>query len=41
MQTQLALNDLLNEHTEHIGSAIFSCPPGATSGGFVGQGLFD
>ncbi len=40
MQTQLALNDLLNEHTEHIGSAIFACPPGAAGGGFVGEGLF-
>lgn len=40
MQTRLALNDLLNEHTQHIGSAIFACPPGAASGGFVGRGLF-
>lgn len=40
MQTKLALNDLLNEHTEHIGSAIFACPPGAAPGGFVGEGLF-
>jgi len=40
MQTRLALNDLLNEHTKHIGSAIFACPPGAAPGGFVGEGLF-
>jgi deferrochelatase/peroxidase EfeB len=40
MQTRLALNDLLNQHTKHIGSAIFACPPGAARGGFVGQGLF-
>jgi deferrochelatase/peroxidase EfeB len=40
MQTQLALKDLLNEQTEHIGSAIFACPPGAAGGGFVGEGLF-
>lgn len=40
MQTRLALNDLLNEHTKHIGSAIFACPPGARRGGFVGEGLF-
>ena len=40
MQTRLALNDLLNEHTKHIGSAIFACPPGARRGGFVGDGLF-
>lgn len=41
MQNQLALSDLLNEHTEHIGSAIFACPPGAAPRAFVGQGLFD
>jgi deferrochelatase/peroxidase EfeB len=40
MQTRLAKDDLLNEHTEHIGSAIFACPPGASPGGFVGEGLF-
>ena len=40
MQTRLALDDLLNEHTRHIGSAIFACPPGAGPGGFVGEGLF-
>jgi deferrochelatase/peroxidase EfeB len=40
MQTKLARGDLLNEHTEHIGSAIFACPPGASPGGFVGEGLF-
>jgi deferrochelatase/peroxidase EfeB len=40
IQTQLALADLLNQHTEHIGSAIFACPPGARPGGFVGEGLF-
>ena len=40
MQTKLARGDLLNEHTEHIGSAIFACPPGAGRGGFVGEGLF-
>jgi deferrochelatase/peroxidase EfeB len=40
MQTRLAINDLLNQHTKHIGSAIFACPPGAPRGGFVGKGLF-
>ena len=40
MQARLALDDLLNEHTEHIGSAIFACPPGAAPGAFVGQRLF-
>ena len=38
MQARLSLNDLLNEQTEHIGSAIFACPPGAAAGGFVGRG---
>jgi deferrochelatase/peroxidase EfeB len=40
MQARLALDDLLNEHTVHIGSAIFACPPGTGTGGFVGEGLF-
>jgi deferrochelatase/peroxidase EfeB len=40
MQTKLSRGDLLNEHTEHIGSAIFACLPGASPGGFVGEGLF-
>jgi len=40
MQNRMALNDLLNEHTKHIGSAIFACPPGAQPGSFVGAGLF-
>ena len=40
MQTKLAQGDLLNQHTQHIGSAIFACPPGAAPGGFVGEGLF-
>jgi deferrochelatase/peroxidase EfeB len=30
----------LAQHIEHIGSAIFACPPGATPGGYVGEGLF-
>ena len=38
MQDQLALSDLLNEHTEHIGSAIFACPPGAAGGGVRRRG---
>ncbi len=32
--------DTLNEYIKHIGSAIFAIPPGATSGGFVGETLF-
>ncbi len=29
----------LAQHIEHIGSAIFACPPGASPGGYVGEGL--
>lgn len=32
--------DALNRHTLHTASALFACPPGATKGGFVGEGLF-
>lgn len=37
IQQRLAANDALNHHTP---SAIFACPPGATAGGFVGEGFF-
>jgi deferrochelatase/peroxidase EfeB len=39
IQHQLASRDSLNQLIKHIGSAIFACPPGATSGGFVGETL--
>lgn len=39
IQRRLATNDALNRHIEHVGSAIFACPPGARRGGFVGQSL--
>jgi deferrochelatase/peroxidase EfeB len=39
IQRRLAEYDALNRHTSHVGSAIFACPPGATPGGFVGEGL--
>ncbi|HZU39916.1 MAG TPA: iron uptake transporter deferrochelatase/peroxidase subunit [Solirubrobacteraceae bacterium] len=32
--------EALAAHTEHVGSAIFACPPGARPGGYVGEGLF-
>jgi deferrochelatase/peroxidase EfeB len=41
IQRRLAGTDALNRHIEHVGSAIFACPPGARRGGFVGQGLFE
>jgi len=40
IQRRLAAADALNQHTTHIGSASFACPPGAQPGGFVGDGLF-
>jgi deferrochelatase/peroxidase EfeB len=39
IQRQLALTDALNAHTEHIGSAIFACPPGCQPGGHIGDSL--
>lgn len=40
IQHRLARSDALGEHTTHVGSAIFACPPGAQPGGFVGETLF-
>jgi deferrochelatase/peroxidase EfeB len=40
IQRRLARGDLLSQHTRHVGSAIFACPPGASQGGYVGAGLF-
>jgi deferrochelatase/peroxidase EfeB len=40
IQRRLAAYDALNRHTNHVGSAIFACPPGAEAGGFVGDRLF-
>jgi deferrochelatase/peroxidase EfeB len=40
IQRRLAAADALNQHIEHVGSAIFACPPGVRPGGFVGEGLF-
>ncbi len=39
LQRSLA-SDLLNEYIRHIGSSVFAIPPGASSGGFVGETLF-
>jgi deferrochelatase/peroxidase EfeB len=38
IQRRLSL-DALNHFTQHVGSAIFACPPGARAGGYVGEGL--
>lgn len=37
---RLATHDALSAFTMHTGSAVFACPPGATPGGFIGEGLF-
>lgn len=39
IQRRLSVGDALNRHIEHIGSAIFACPPGTTAGRFVGETL--
>ena len=40
IQRRLAASDALNRHIQHVGSAVFACPPGARPGSFVGEGLF-
>ena len=40
MQLAMARNDLMSEYLQHIGSGLFAVPPGAASGGFVGEALF-
>jgi len=38
---KLATQDIMNQFTTHVGSAIFACPPGASEGSFIGAGLFE
>jgi deferrochelatase/peroxidase EfeB len=40
IQQRLGQIDALNEYIKHVGSALFAVPPGATPGGYVGEGLF-
>jgi deferrochelatase/peroxidase EfeB len=40
IQQLLAGSDALNEYIQHVGSAIFAVPPGATPTTPIGQGLF-
>ena len=40
VQTALARTDGLNEYIQHVGSALFAVPPGASDGSFVGEPLF-
>jgi deferrochelatase/peroxidase EfeB len=39
IQRRLGSMDALNEYIKHVGSAIFAVPPGARSGGYVGESL--
>jgi deferrochelatase/peroxidase EfeB len=40
IQRRLSRMDALNRHIEHVGSAVFACPPGVRPDGFVGEQLF-
>jgi deferrochelatase/peroxidase EfeB len=40
IQRRLGSLDALNEYIKHVGSALFAVPPGASPGGYVGEGLF-
>jgi deferrochelatase/peroxidase EfeB len=40
IQRRLSNADALNAFAQPIGSAIFACPPGASTGGYVGETLF-
>jgi deferrochelatase/peroxidase EfeB len=40
IQQRLGSLDALNEYIKHVGSATFAVPPGASPGGYVGDGLF-
>ncbi len=39
IQQRLAANDLLNQWTTPVGSAVFALPPGCAENGWIGQGL--
>jgi deferrochelatase/peroxidase EfeB len=39
IQQRLGSSDALNEYIKHVGSAVFAVPPGARSGGYVGETL--
>jgi deferrochelatase/peroxidase EfeB len=39
IQRRLGQFDALNEYIKHVGSAVFAVPPGAKSGGYVGEPL--
>lgn len=37
---KLAREDIMNQYTTHVGSAIFACPAGVSPGGYIGAALF-
>lgn len=41
MQLALARSDALNEYIQHVGSAVFACPPGPGENEYWGQTLFE
>ena len=41
MQSELAVNDLLNEYITHTGSAVFACPPGLRDSEYWGSTLLN
>ncbi|MBS9373918.1 iron uptake transporter deferrochelatase/peroxidase subunit [Rhodococcus sp. B50] len=41
MQLELARHDGLNEYIQHVGSAVFACPPGAAGEDYWGRSLFE
>jgi deferrochelatase/peroxidase EfeB len=38
---KMAKFDMMNQFVTNIGSALFACPPGAATGEFIGQRLFE
>ncbi|MCR8634246.1 iron uptake transporter deferrochelatase/peroxidase subunit [Paenibacillus radicis (ex Xue et al. 2023)] len=40
MQQKLASMDKLNEYITHVGSGLYACLPGASTGGYIGDTLF-
>nr|WP_300397358.1 iron uptake transporter deferrochelatase/peroxidase subunit [uncultured Rhodococcus sp.] len=40
MQRALARNDAMNEYIQHVGSAVFACPPGLGESDYWGSTLF-
>ncbi|MGB6069142.1 MAG: deferrochelatase/peroxidase EfeB, partial [Rhodococcus sp. (in: high G+C Gram-positive bacteria)] len=41
MQLALSRKDALNEYIQHVGSAVFACPPGVEESEYWGSTLFE